>query len=181
MGLWRLGAQHLLRIRAIANGQFGLFERATGNAVTVNGVHLTGASAEAILEAAGRVPGLNVSTISRVVRTTGTDVRGPFIRLDVGAGEHALETTLRGTALEVDWVSGQSAIFSLGEVQAAAGGPGSIRTITGYVTDQLAVNVRQPGYLQRLADAVGGRLGGQWTARLEASGTRTHLILERVP
>jgi hypothetical protein len=144
-------------------------------------VHLTSASAEAVLEAAGRVAGLNVSTISRVVRTTGTDVRGPFVRLDIGSGDHALETTLRGTALEVDWVSGQNMIFNLGEVQTAAGGAKSIRTITGYVTDQLAVNVRQPGYLQRLADTVGGRLGGQWMARLEASGNRTHLILERAP
>jgi hypothetical protein len=72
-------------------------------------------------------------------------------------------------------------VFNLGEVQAAAGGPGSITTIRGYVTDQLAANVRQPGYIQRLADVVGRRLGGQWTPRLETGGNRTYLILERGP
>ncbi|HWY88843.1 MAG TPA: hypothetical protein VNX28_19175 [Gemmataceae bacterium] len=89
---------------------------------------------------------------------------GKFVAIDVETGDYEID--------EDDY---------LGDVQTAAGGAGSIRTITGYVTDQLAVNVRQPGYLQRLADTVGGRLGGQWMARLEASGNRTHLILERAP
>jgi hypothetical protein len=99
--------------------------------------------------------------------------------LDIGSGEHALETTLRNKTLEVDWASGPRVIFNLGQVQAAAGGPGSIMTITGYVVDQLATNAQEPGYLQRLADVVGARLGGQWTARLEVSGLRTYLILDR--
>jgi hypothetical protein len=121
------------------------------------------------------------SAVSIVVTTTGRNLEGPYTRFDTVTVEQRLETTLQGKTLYIDGLAGQNSLFSLGKVQTAAGGPGTFVTIRGYVTDQLAAKVRQPGYIQRLADVVSGRLGGQWTARLEASGSRTYLVLERIP
>lgn len=164
-------------IRGLPGERYGLFT-STGEAVLHNGRVVSANSVEGVRLLATEAKKIDPTAISRVVRSTGTDINGPFTRLDIGGGEHALETTLRGTELTVDWVSGPHAIFNLGEIQRAAGGAGSIRTVTGYVTDQLAVNIQQAGYLRRLEELVSARLGGRWTSRTEVRGNKTYLIFE---
>ncbi len=118
---------------------------------------------------------------SSLTTTQGSNANGPYTQYDVNTGGTTLETQLQGNVLTVDWVSGQNPISALGQIQTAAGGPGSFTTIQGYVTDQLATLVTQQGYLQRLVQAVSSRLGGQWTAQLQSVGSRTYLTLTRTP
>jgi hypothetical protein len=54
-------------IRRLASGQFGLYERATGNAVAVNGSHIVGANAAAVRRTGLLVPEIRAAGITEGV------------------------------------------------------------------------------------------------------------------
>lgn len=70
-------------------------------------------------------------------------------------------------------------VFQLKQVQDASGGAAAFNVIKGYATDVLAENIKNPGYIGRLAQAVSAPLGGTWTAKLEQEIVKTYVVITR--
>jgi hypothetical protein len=122
-------------------------------------------------------PGANAT--SNVGRSIGSNSLGAFTDFEVRSAGGLLEARLQGGALTVDWAEGPGMVFQIKQVQDAAGGAGTFNVIRAYATAVLAENIKIPGYIDRLAQAVSARLGGTWTAALEQDGVKTYVVLTR--
>jgi hypothetical protein len=102
-----------------------------------------------------------------------------LVNFEIRSARGVLEARIQGKVLSVDWVEGPGMVFQMKQIQDAAGGAGAFNVRRGYAVEVLAENIKKPGYIDRLAQAVSARLGGAWTAKLEQEGVRTYVVSTR--
>lgn len=91
------------------------------------------------------------------------------------SGEQILEYSLDGGHLSIDWVDGGGAGTMLKHVLGAEGG--SVRRISGYVTDKLGRLSDEA--LLRYGRQVAKQLGNGWTVTIRMDGTKKFLEFTR--
>lgn len=102
----------------------------------------------------------------------------PFIDIVARGVAGIVEARLKDGVLEIAYAEGGGLVFYLGLIQAAVGS-GAFGTIKGYATDQMAANIEIPDYVERLARAIGGRLGGAWSHAIVREGVKRWIVFMR--
>lgn len=109
----------------------------------------------------------------------GTSILGEgYTDIEVRSAVGVLEARLKDGVLQISYAEGNGFVFQLGQIQTALG-PGAFAIVKGYATDQMAANIKKPGYVERLARAIGGRLGGAWSHAIVREGVKRWIVFMR--
>jgi hypothetical protein len=95
-----------------------------------------------------------------------------------GMGDTGFAARLEGNTLSVDWTGQPGTTFTrLANVQELVGGLGSIETITGYATDNLAARGVAPEVVAR---GLRQSLGGNWNVTIVQQGVKQVITATRI-